>query len=257
MKRIAIVLVLAVIGVLLCSCHSGGTLQRRHVSTDQSSLRSTSAEEGRHRKPSRPDALHGEHRLGLLLAAHGSPRPQWNEQLVALESEVRALLNVKDSSPFRMIRVGMMEFAEPTIASVLQDMELHGVQEVYVLPLLIAPSSHSVFDLPAILGLYSDSRIRDQLQAEGNTIAATNMRVTLGPTLNYGAVLKEVMLDRARDLSREPQSEGIVLLAHGDLLFAPFWESLCQEIGFFVCAHTGIPTFDFAFVEMGQTFTGC
>ncbi len=193
-------------------------------------------------------------RLGLILAAHGSPAPQWNAPVLALEGEVQALLSEAGPSPFISTRVAMMEFAEPSIASVIEDMEREEVERALVLPLFIAPSGHSVYDLPAILGLYSDREMRGQLQEEGITVASTSIHLAMGPTLNYGSLLRDVLLERTRELSTEPQSEGIVLLAHGDHRFAPIWESTCQEIGSFICAHTGITEFDFAFVGVGQSF---
>ena len=198
-------------------------------------------------------APYAREKLGLILAAHGSPVPKWNEQVLQLEDEVTALLNETGRNPFHAIGVGMMEFAEPTLAAVIADMERQGVESVYVIPLFIAPSSHSVFDLPTILGLYSDNKMLQELQREQIKVASTRMRITVGPTLNYGSVQKEIMLERAQELSTKPGSEGIVLLAHGDHLFEPVWESVCRDIGNYVCAHTGIPVFDFAFVEIGQS----
>jgi hypothetical protein len=200
------------------------------------------------------EKLNGPEKLGLIITAHGSPAPQWNEPVLTLEGEVRALLNESGNNPFVAIRVAMMEFAEPTIEAVITDMELQGVQRVYVVPLFIAPSGHSVYDLPTILGLYSDQEMRDQLREEGIGLVSTDIRITLGPTLDYGSILEEVMLDRLRELSVRPQSEGIVLLAHGDHRFRPIWESVCRRIGVYICAHAGIPQFEFAFVEVGQSF---
>ena len=192
--------------------------------------------------------------LGLILVAHGSPAPQWNGPVLTLEGEVQALLNKAGNNPFVTIRVAMMEFAEPTVKTVVKDMELRGVQQVYVIPLFITASGHSIYDLPTILGLYSDQKMRDQLREEGIGLVSTDMRITLGPTLDYGSVLEEVMLDRLRELSEKPQSEGIVLLAHGDHSFEPIWGSVCERVGAYVCARTGIPHFEFAFVEVGQSF---
>lgn len=200
-------------------------------------------------------ATHAGEKLGLIIVAHGSPAPQWNEPVLTLEGELQALLNESENNPFVAIRVAMMEFVEPTMETVITDMELQGVQRVYVIPLFIAPSAHSVYDLPTILGLYSDQEMRDQLREEGIRVASTDIRITLGPTLDYGSLLEEVMLDRVRELSVKPQSEGIVILAHGDRRFTPIWESVCHRIGSYVCAHAGIPCFEVAFVEVGQSFT--
>lgn len=62
------------------------------------------------------------------------------------------------------------------------------------------------------------------------------------------------MLERAKELSTEPDSEGLVLLAHGSASFKPIWDNLCREIGSYICSKTGIDIFDYAFVEIGQSF---
>jgi len=254
MQRRAIVLLLAVTTTVFSSCHLGPAGKRPHPSTEGAPLRSASDEKTRASQAFTPDPVPGQQKLGLIIVAHGSPAPQWNEPVLTLEGEVQALLNESENNPFVAIRVAMMEFAKPTIETVITDMELQGVQRVYVAPLFIAPSGHSVYDLPTILGLYSDQEMRDQLREEGIGLVSTDIRITLGPTLDYGSILEEVMLDRLRELSVKPQSEGIVLLAHGNHHFRPIWESVCGRIGAYLCAHAGIPHFKFAFVEVGQSF---
>jgi sirohydrochlorin ferrochelatase len=201
-----------------------------------------------------PVATCADEKLGLILAAHGSPAPQWNRPVLALQEEVTEALNQTGTNPFFAVRTAMMEFTEPTIAGVIEELEALGIQRVFVLPLFIAPSGHSVFDLPAILGLYSDQEMLEQLADEGIAVVSTTMPIALGPTLDYGTVLMEVMLERTRELSEDPQSEGIVLLAHGDPRFEPIWDALCQGIGAYLCAHTSIAKFDHALVEVGQSF---
>jgi len=60
-----------------------------------------------------------------------------------------------------------MEFTEPSIASVIKDFEEKGITKVFALPLFIAPSGHSIYDIPTILGLYFDKEMIDELKDEG------------------------------------------------------------------------------------------
>ena len=193
-------------------------------------------------------------RLGLVLVAHGAPMPSWNAPVLALEDEVRGLLTEDGDNPFDEVRVALMEFTEPSIHTVIGDLEEAGIDRAYVLPLFIAPSGHSLFDIPAILGLYSDPAMLDELRGEGTEIVGTDIRLTVGPTLNYGDILRTIMLDRVREMSVDPALESLVLLAHGDASTEPVWDALCNEIGVYVCAHTGIEYFDHALVEVGQSF---
>lgn len=193
-------------------------------------------------------------RLGLVLVAHGAPMPSWNAPVLALEDEVKVLLAEAGDNPFDEVRVALMEFTEPSIHTVIGDLEKAGIDRVYVLPLFIAPSGHSLFDIPAILGLYSDLEMLEELRGEGIEIVDTDIRLTVGPTLSYGDILKTIMLDRVKEMSVDPGSESLVLLAHGDASTEPVWEALCNEVGVYVCARTGIEYFDHALVEVGQSF---
>ena len=201
-----------------------------------------------------PSIFYGKEKLGLLIIAHGSPMPAWNAPVLALEDEVLMILNEKGDNSFTAVRVALMEFNEPSINTVIEEMEKNGIDRVYALPLLIAPSGHSLFDVPTILGLYYESEIVREIKEEGTTIADTKIKITMGPTLDSGDVLKEIMLDRVNELSASPQTEGVVLLAHGDHYFQPIWDALCGEIGSYICAKTGIEHYDYACAEVGQTF---
>ena len=193
-------------------------------------------------------------KLGLLLIAHGSPMPQWNAPVLKIEKEVKTILSQKGCNQFSAVRVALMEFNEPSINTVIKDFEKRGIDKVYAIPLFIALSGHSLFDIPAILGLYSDKDILNEIKSEGTEIVDTKVKITIGPTLNHGDILNNSMLDRVKALSTTPDSEGVVLLAHGDERFEPIWDSICKEIGYYVCAKTGIDYFDYAFVEVGQSF---
>ena len=198
--------------------------------------------------------VYAQEKLGLVIIAHGSPMSQWNTPVLKLEEEVRNIMSEEGKNPFSEIKVALMEFNKPSISTVIKDMENRGIDKIYSIPLFIAPSGHSLYDVPTILGLYSDKEMIECIKEEGISIVNTKIKITIGPTLNIGGVLKEVMLDRVKELSTEPDFEGVILLAHGDSSFEPIWASMCREIGTYICAETGIKYFDYAFVEIGQSF---
>ncbi|MGB9772871.1 MAG: sirohydrochlorin chelatase [Bacteroidota bacterium] len=191
-------------------------------------------------------------KLGLLIIAHGSPSQQWNVSVLELMDQVKQVLSERGENPFSDVRVAFMEFAQPSIDSVVRDFERNGIQNVYALPIFIAPSAHTLFELPAILGAYYDPEVVQRLAKEGIIIVRTNLHITLGPTLNKGDALNEVMLDRVRELSTSPDSEGVIILAHGDNQFKPLWCTTLRRVSSYIAARTGIRYVDFAFVEMGQ-----
>jgi len=198
--------------------------------------------------------IYAQDKLGLVIIAHGSPLPQWNKPVLNLENEVKNIMSQNGNNQFSAIRVALMEFNEPSISNVIKDFENIGINKVYAIPLLIAPSGHSLFDIPTILGLYSDNDILNEIRGEGTDIVDTKIKITVGPTLNNSDILKTAMLNRVEELSTTPNSEGVVLLAHGDEHFEPIWSSMCKEIGYYICAKTGIEYSDYTFVEIGQSF---
>jgi hypothetical protein len=193
-------------------------------------------------------------KIGLLIIAHGSPAKQWNQPVLDIENQVKELLKTKNISDFYEVRIALMEFTEPSIATVVKDMENKGITKIYALPLFIAPSGHSLYDIPTILGLYYDQEIIDDIKEEGIKIVDTKIKVTVGPTLDYKNVMKDILLDKVKNLSDNPAEEALIILAHGDKNFKPIWEELINETGNYILGKTGIEYFDKAFVEVGQSF---
>lgn len=196
---------------------------------------------------------YAQERYGLMVIAHGSPSPQWTTQVLKLEENIRNVMAQKGDNQFSAIRIAFMEFSEPSIDTVIKDFESLNIDRVYAIPLLIAPSGHSIFDIPTIFGLYGEKDIINELKNEGIKIINTKLKITIGPTLNNSDILKQLMLDRLKELSKTPESEAIVIFAHGDKDFEPIWSNMCKEIGYFLCAKTGVEYFDHAFIEMGAS----
>jgi len=190
----------------------------------------------------------------LVIIAHGAPSPQWIAPVTALEKEVTNLLVDKGVKDFDYVRVALMEFIEPSIATVISDCEKQRIDHIYAIPLFIAPSSHSEQDIPNILRLKSNAETIKALKEEGTKLVDTTIPVTLGPTLAYGDIIKSILLDRVKALSIEPKQESLILLAHGSPEYEPFWKEMIKDAGQFITKQTSIPTFDYAFIEMGQRF---
>ena len=197
--------------------------------------------------------LFAEEKPGLLIVAHGSPAPAWNQPVLDLEKEVSEIMQSRHPDLFSSIRVALMEFAEPSIATAVSKMKKDGTDRIYVLPLFVAPSSHTLYDLPTILGLYSDKDIVEQMKEEGIDIVNTDIRITIGPTPDAD-IIKAILSNRLQEVSVDPALESIVILAHGSRRFEPAWTSLITEVGAGLCAKTGIGYFDYAFIGMGQGF---
>lgn len=191
---------------------------------------------------------------GLLIIAHGSPSSKWNKPVFDIENQVKELLKTKNITGFDEVRVALMEFCEPSIATVVKDFENKGITRIFVLPLFIAPSGHSLYDIPAILGLYYDEGMISELENEGTKIVETKIKITIGPSLHYKNIIKDILLDKIRQISKNPKEEALIILSHGDKNFIKIWENLVDETGNYILGKTGIEYFDKAFVEVGQSF---
>ncbi|RLB88877.1 MAG: hypothetical protein DRH50_14550 [Deltaproteobacteria bacterium] len=189
---------------------------------------------------------------GLLIVAHGAPNPEWNSPVLSLEGQVIRALG--EDNPFRKVRVCMMEFASPTVADGIREMEEAGCTRIVVVPLLIAPSSHSFWDIPTLLGLYSDEELETELRREGASIVRSRLPITLTPTLDKGDLIPEIMVDRVKTLSKDPGNEAVVILAHGDTSTKSLWCKLMKKTVTYVCGETGITYGDWAFVHVGQSY---
>lgn len=189
---------------------------------------------------------------GLLIIAHGSRSPQWNEPVLAQEKKVLEILG--PDNPFAEVKMVFMEFAEPNVADGITELEQAGCDRIVAVPLLIAPSSHAQWDVPALLGIYSNAVIEKDLQREGARILRSRVPVTVTATLSDSDVIEQVMLKRVRRLSGDPGSEAVVLLAHGSEETPVAWDRLMKRTATYICGRTGISYADWAYVAVGQEY---
>lgn len=106
---------------------------------------------------------------GLLLIAHGAPSSKWNKPVIEFGNRV-AKEAIKDGK-FKAVRTAMLEFTEPDVPTAVAELEAAGCDSIVAVPLFIAPSGHSHFDVPAALGIYSSPRIKAIIAEEGGRLA--------------------------------------------------------------------------------------
>ena len=188
-------------------------------------------------------------RTALVVIAHGSPSEDWNRQVLRLENR----LNRQDMPGIDYIRVALMEFARPDIASVIRDCERERIDTVFALPLFISPSGHSEDDIPNILGLKYNPAIHEELIEEGIALVRTPMHIIVGPTLMDSGVIEKAMAERVLALSVDPDREAVIFLAHGDAYRTGFWHRILKHCEEAVRAQ-GFRYVDYQLVGMGQQF---
>jgi sirohydrochlorin ferrochelatase len=194
----------------------------------------------------------GSEKPALLLIAHGSRSKAWCDTVTALESEVKTVLTERTECPFACVRVAFLEAAQPSIRTAVDECAEAGIRRIYAIPLFTCESDHLIYDVPAALNLYRNPHTA---HGEGiEQVTRSDVHVTLGPPLCEGGLLGEIMLERVKEISKEPSSEAVVLLAHGSDRFDSVWRSVCNEIGQQIQTKSEIDRFDYAFVAVGQEF---
>ena len=189
---------------------------------------------------------------GLLLVAHGSPSPEWNRPV--LDFGRRVAEEVEKSGRFKAVRTAMLEAAQPDIPTAVAELESAGCDRIVAVPLFVAPTGHTHFDVPAMLGIYSSPRTAAVLSQEGAKAARPRVPIVLTQTMSEGEVLRKYALDQVRKLSKSPKDEAIVLLAHGDAEHQLLADRLMRQVATCCCGTAGIGYGDWAYIGVGQEY---
>ncbi len=168
---------------------------------------------------------------GILLLAHGG-RADWNREVLALADRV-------DSSVPIEVAFGMA--SKRTIQDALERLAEREVTSVVAVPLFVSSHSSVMRATEYLLGTRDDAPA--QMEAFGNMAARmaarmasrrgskeeadddpgfdwttpveTTIPITVGPALDSHAIVSEILLSRALDVSEAPEDEVVVVVAHG------------------------------------------
>lgn len=77
----------------------------------------------------------------LVLIAHGSKDPRWREPFERLYLSLRSSLGHR-------VRMGYMEFVNPTLMDLADECSQGGMRKIRVLPLFMAAGAHLATDIP-------------------------------------------------------------------------------------------------------------
>ena len=112
----------------------------------------------------------------IVLVDHGSRSAQANAQLEAVAALVR------ERAAGRIVRVGHMELAHPSIAEAIDACVAEGATEITVHPYLLAPGRHATQDIPRLAREAAERH-------EG-------VSIRVSPPLGVHPKLAEVVLER-------------------------------------------------------------
>lgn len=176
-------------------------------------------------------------KIGVLIVNHGSVAESWRNQLLEVEKAVEPTLlaNEKISD----VKTAFMEYTEPSIATRMKEFDEEGYDEVVVVPVFLTVSSHYSHDIPVIVGLSADPKIKEELKKEKIEVYRAQAKVTIAPPLDYSSILKKNIERRVNALSENPENEGVLLVAYGDQQYNQQWEEMVEEIGKYLKIKTG------------------
>ncbi|KAF3977090.1 MAG: cobalamin biosynthesis protein CbiX [Methylococcales symbiont of Iophon sp. n. MRB-2018] len=189
-------------------------------------------------------AENGVKKIGILLVNHGSVSEKWRDMLTDVDSAVRdeLLANPKIGD----VKTAFMEYTEPSIATQMKAFDKAGYDEVVLVPLFLTVSSHSLTDIPTILGINADPKVIATLAKEKIEVYRAKARVTITPNLDFTTLLKKNVLRRVKALSDGSGNEGLVLVAYGDKDYNQQWEEMMDEIGRFLKIKLDMDTVAYA-----------
>ncbi|GDY26660.1 hypothetical protein AHAT_25500 [Agarivorans sp. Toyoura001] len=82
----------------------------------------------------------------LLVVAHGSRRPQSNQEVVTLAEAMADKL-----SDYQQVHAAFLELVEPSISQKIEQCYQTGIRQIVMYPHFLAAGTHVVNDLPRII----------------------------------------------------------------------------------------------------------
>jgi len=180
-----------------------------------------------------PDASTSLSRDGILLLAHGGSA-EW-------DAEVRRVLEAVRVHHPAEVAFGMATRA--TIQAAITALEAQGVERIVAVPLFVSSHSSVIRATEYLLGLRDTAPPQLALfasmshgeggmthgasgaagddahaahgGADGTTPVVTTLRIQMTPALDQHPIVGEILRSRADAMSRSPEREAIIVVAHG------------------------------------------
>jgi sirohydrochlorin ferrochelatase len=142
--------------------------------------------------------------MGVVVITHGAPMPQWNKKAIDF------VASVKCQHP---IEPAFLDFAgERTLEKAVRNLETKGANNILIVHL--SPSSYSNHheELSYLVGLRKDLGFYTE---HTDTPIKSPSRFAVSPCMDDHPLAAEILTQYARELSREPAKESLMLIGHG------------------------------------------
>ena len=165
---------------------------------------------------------------GVLLLAHGGAS-QWNER-------VTAVAKIVDQTQPTEVAFGMA--SRGSIQAAVDKLTARGVTSIVAVPLFVSSHSSVITSTEYLLGLRAEPPADLKLFAKMNhsshgvpaaagehaahlpavdptSPVTRSVPVRMTPAFNRHPIIAQIVADRARSISQTPESEAVILVAHG------------------------------------------
>jgi len=154
--------------------------------------------------PSLSGAPNQDERVGVLVIAHGGTN-RWDGMVRKAVRDASL-----DFSHEVVLGMGMHAHEVRQLQQLVNRLERRGISRIVVVPLLISSYSEVFRQYEYLFGL----RKEPEWEEAGEPLDL-EVPVVMGRALDDTPVVAQILLDRARELSRNPKEETVVIVAHG------------------------------------------
>lgn len=184
-----------------------------------------------------------EKKIGVLLVNHGSRSETWRNALLDLEKNIRD--SILHDGSINGVKTAFMEYTEPSIATRLKEFDSAGFTDIILVPVFLTVSSHSFDDIPTLIGQKDDPKSIELFKIEKMERYSPKAKVHIAPLLDFTDILKKNILTRVKEISTDPATEGLVLIAYGDATYNTEWSGLMKNVAGYIQENTGITDYSF------------
>lgn len=195
-------------------------------------------------KNEKKETSNEDRKIGVLLVNHGSHSENWRNTLLDLEKNVTP--DLEKNKEIKGIKTAFMEYNEPSIATRLKEFDKEGFTDIILVPIFLTVSPHSFDDIPTIVGLKEDPHSMETLKIEKIERYTPKAKVYITPLLDFTNILEKNVLNRVKELSKDPKNEGVSLIGYGDEDYEKEWSDLFKEVGNYLKEEIGIDEVNYA-----------
>ncbi|MFM1654725.1 sirohydrochlorin chelatase [Brevibacillus sp. B_LB10_24] len=158
-------------------------------------------------------------KTGVLVIGHGSSDQSW----VELVDDAISQLDV----PVPVV-AGFLEMVEGRlIKDGIRELERQGVERIIAVPLFVSSGSTHIDEIGYVLGVYDKIELDEELER-----IETGADIVYCDPMDNHPLIVDILLERVKELSRDPASETVFLVGHGadEGKYHAKWENVMQKL---------------------------